>query len=393
MQDYTFTNNVLIGALTPADMVGSNGSVNVACYFQYQPINFDTDNNVVQNNLCQGSDLNGFIFPFVPCQYLGQGSVGFQNNTAGTCTTGFLVNVVPGACLGFEWVKAYSNTIGFLASPAGPNNMLYQNFILADNGRGMNLRHGFGSFNGDNNTLVLQNSWITAVSRPNCSYCYGWSATDCSNNYAIRMMVTTPNGEMLPDKFNTGFDVICQPEAYDSKAFLVNVNFDSYRQNYTSNSNLSSCSNNVVFIPHPLAHDHTGSHYLTRSPCTNCDPNAYAYFTPEDPSVLGWLGGCGLILCTGKNNYVVQDNDGAFLGTPGTLLANNSWLGANEPNCTFNSYINGYICNRTDFAVLEYESIAADFNTRIMWPVNVSYWGGAWTSITNGWREWDWNGN
>jgi len=67
MQDYTFTNNLLIGALTPADMEGAPEGVNVACYFQYEPVDFSTDNNVIQYNLCQGSDLNGFILPFVPC--------------------------------------------------------------------------------------------------------------------------------------------------------------------------------------------------------------------------------------------------------------------------------------------------------------------------------------
>jgi hypothetical protein len=67
-------------------------------------------------------------------------------------------------------------------------------------------------------------------------------------------------------------------------------------------------------------------------------------------------------------------------------------VGDGEPGCTFNSAINGYICSRDDFAVLEYESIAPDFNTRIMWPVTLNYWGGSWTSVTNGYREWDWNG-
>lgn len=42
--------------------------------------------------------------------------------------------------------------------------------------------------------------------------------------------------------------------------------------------------------------------------------------------------------------------------------------------------------------MLEYESIAPDFNTRIMWPVSLTFDGGNWTSITNGWREWQWNG-
>jgi hypothetical protein len=41
---------------------------------------------------------------------------------------------------------------------------------------------------------------------------------------------------------------------------------------------------------------------------------------------------------------------------------------------------------------LQYESIAPDFNTRIMWPVYLKYDGGNWTSVTNGWREWEWDG-
>lgn len=88
----------------------------------------------------------------------------------------------------------------------------------------------------------------------------------------------------------------------------------------------------------------------------------------------------------------MQDHDGSFLGQPGTLVANNSWIGEGESGCTFNAAINGYICNRDDLAVLQYESIAPDFNLRIMWPVTLNYWGGNWTSVTNGWREWDWLG-
>ena len=47
---------------------------------------------------------------------------------------------------------------------------------------------------------------------------------------------------------------------------------------------------------------------------------------------------------------------------------------------------------RLDFGVLEYQSIAADFNTRIMWPVNLTANDSTYTTITNGWREWDWLG-
>ena len=75
------------------------------------------------------------------------------------------------------------------------------------------------------------------------------------------------------------------------------------------------------------------------------------------------------------------------------MIANNSVIGDNEAGCTFNPSINGHICDRQDFGVLEYESIAPDFNTRIMWPVYLAYEGGAWNSSTNAFKEWEWQGN
>ena len=40
--------------------------------------------------------------------------------------------------------------------------------------------------------------------------------------------------------------------------------------------------------------------------------------------------------------------------------------------------MNGYYCLTEDLAVMEYESIAPDFDLRIMWPVWLKYDTGAW---------------
>ncbi len=62
---------------------------------------------------------------------------------------------------------------------------------------------------------------------------------------------------------------------------------------------------------------------------------AYAYFSQPPADQLGWFGGCGDILCTGFNNYFIQDHSGTFLPKKGAiLLANNSWIGDNTPTCT-----------------------------------------------------------
>ena len=57
---------------------------------------------------------------------------------------------------------------------------------------------------------------------------------------------------------------------------------------------------------------------------------ALAFFTPPDPKNFGWDGGCGDMLCTGKNNYLIHDFTGGFIGEPGILIANNSEIGDNS---------------------------------------------------------------
>jgi hypothetical protein len=63
-------------------------------------------------------------------------------------------------------------------------------------------------------------------------------------------------------------------------------------------------------------------------------------------------------------------------------------IGEHEAECTHIPEINGYHCLFEKLAVMEYESIAPDFKSRIMWPVYLKYDGGSWETVTNGWREW-----
>ena len=193
-------------------------------------------------------------------------------------------------------------------------------------------------------------------------------------------------------KFGTGFDVVCKQPVFDSKAFLYNITFDNFRQSYTGGA--AACSNNFAMRPHSGGFDFTGSANLFDSKCTNCDTDSYLTAPVNSPSRLGWFGGCGDILCTGFSNYLVQDHTGTFMSSKGTIIPNNSFIGDNENNCVFSSAMNAYTClNREDFGVLEYQSVAADFNLRIMWPVYLFYEGAGYTTTTNGWSEWEWLGN
>ena len=91
------------------------------------------------------------------------------------------------------------------------------------------------------------------------------------------------------------------------------------------------------------------------------------------------------MLCTGKENYLIHDYTGGFLPQPGVLLGNKE-IGQNTEECTFSQAMNGYLCTREDFGVIEYESVAPDYNSRIVGPVYLSPDGGLYTTTTNWWR-------
>ena len=173
---------------------------------------------------------------------------------------------------------------------------------MADNGRGVTLKNG-ASEGTSSHSAYLYNSYITAVSRPNCAECYGPGATDCSSNLGMRMYTVSNNGEHLPGKFGTNFDVICKQPVYDSKSFLFNVTFDNFRSVYSgsgvASSVASSCGSNFVFRPHPSGFDMVGGVNLYDSYCSNCDTQSYLTADAPSKNFLGWFGGCGDILCTG----------------------------------------------------------------------------------------------
>jgi hypothetical protein len=102
---------------------------------------------------------------------------------------------------------------------------------MVDNQRGVTLKFGNGEGN-TNHTGIFTNSYISAVSRPNCAQCYGDSAISCTNNIGLRLLTASANGEVLPGKFGPNFDVICKQELYEMKVYMTNVTFDHFNQSY-----------------------------------------------------------------------------------------------------------------------------------------------------------------
>lgn len=149
-------------------------------------------NSKIANNVCQGSNMNGYVFPLLPCGLIPNNP--FSNNLAGSAEgNGYLLDrgIIGDSCVGFSGVRAYACSVGQIANPPGTSQLQYSNYILADNGRSLSLRFGLA---GTDRTAIISNSYFTAVSRPNCSECYGGSSTKCNGGEAVRLLAVTVNG-------------------------------------------------------------------------------------------------------------------------------------------------------------------------------------------------------
>ena len=257
--------------------------------------------------------------PFVACSQLD--NMPFVNNLVGTALeVGFLlIRSNTQLCLAFSGVRAYACKVGHISQPPSTAELQLKNYIIADTKLGVSLRFGM---EGTDRTATFSDSYFTQISRPTCTICYGSTKISCSGNSAIRALAVTINGETYPKSFDSKFDGLCKQETFDSKAYIKNVVFDSYRQNYTQ-AHLAQCSKNVILTTNPGASDFVGGHYFWDSSCVNCQFEAMAYFDPPRLDELGWFGGCGNMTCTGKKNYFMMDHTATLFPDGGVLLANN----------------------------------------------------------------------
>lgn len=157
LKSFTFTTNVL-GAV-------ATGYSYDACFVLAQELR-NVYLIVVKDNVCQGSQGSGFIFPHVLCSDIDNHTL--TNNLAGSCAVGFELTDNKRECQAFSSVSAYACGIGHNAGPQELSELQYKKFILADNQRGVTLNFGAHK-NSIDNIVIFNDSYITALSRPSCS--------------------------------------------------------------------------------------------------------------------------------------------------------------------------------------------------------------------------------
>jgi hypothetical protein len=79
----------------------------IACFASYKAVDPTSDNITVTNNLCQGSQGQGFAVPHVDCKDID--IYPFAGNTAGSCQVGWIFARGVGTCLSARGVYAYAS--------------------------------------------------------------------------------------------------------------------------------------------------------------------------------------------------------------------------------------------------------------------------------------------
>lgn len=81
----------------------------IAAYEQYIAIDFNSNHEInVSNNLVQGSEGEGFVFPATTCELLD--SYPFVSNTAGSCEVAFMYEKLIGkSCLAAKGAIGYAS--------------------------------------------------------------------------------------------------------------------------------------------------------------------------------------------------------------------------------------------------------------------------------------------
>ena len=182
--------------------------------------------------------------------------------------------------------------------------------MLAENTLGLAFRPG--GTEEIRNAHEFRNIWMSALARPDCVECYALNTENiCKNNDGYYTALAT-NGFFIPSKKKAlNSNVTCIRELTQSSIFWYDSVFQNYRDTYTGFPN---CGNNHLYTVKDDFEDSVSGNYVSNVTCENCEESALFHFKNPDKTLIGWKGGCGEIVCSGKSNHLFHDLTGNLLG-------------------------------------------------------------------------------
>ena len=105
----------------------------------------------------------------------------YKDNTVGSALTGFYFDGGIGKCSEGHGVKAFACGVGVTGNPS-TRNLYYTNLNIIDCSTGVKLET---SRKGTNINAYVEDSYIVAVDKTNCDFCYGNNAINCKSTKGI----------------------------------------------------------------------------------------------------------------------------------------------------------------------------------------------------------------
>ncbi len=333
---------------------------------------YSTNNFVVTDNIVMGSENDGFIMRLVSC---GAAHV-FERNVAMFHAQGVVYNP-NGACSMSKDLSLIGNNIGVMLNPSNTFNLTVTRLIASDNTLSYRTRAHMDSLNP---SFTYKDVKFLAFSRET-------SKVMCPHS-AFTLLHTSMNAEHLPLKVvpTSGFDIQCTGSPFEGRLIVKNAIIKGYNDD---NMRAHGCDIGYTIMP--------GSQNEMFPPTSIINSELQEsnkeklFFFPTPAGALGWLGGCGVMTCTGGNNTVVRDIDGKFLGAVSQVLPNND-MGKNLTNCIRRNTWNGYECQGYTVGQIVFENNGRDATSKISFPVEMRSRDGRFSNTINGQMEWAWNG-
>ena len=335
-------------------------------------------NSEFSNNIFAGCEQNCVIARGGACNVQSEGPYTFFDNVVHSGETGWLVSDPNEECNGISHYTGYKLEQG-IATFFKSRRISASHLIITDTEIGVSLNTG-GIF--AETSINLYNSYFAGVSSETSSY---FNKQECSNHAGIYLSVSTTGPKSIPPTASQlPWYKVKTDHIFKATFSVSSVTFENFKDNY-----VPGCVNNHIFATNPYASDASASTFTSNLDLINVDPESIVFFNyPSDD----WIGidDCGGWYCTGINNAIIKDTDGTLTGQSANLIPLNK--GVFDPNtCTASAKQNAYICTEKEWGLLTFESLDADFNTRIISPIYV-YTNDGFENKLNSYMDHGWDG-
>jgi len=360
------TNNLIIGVGARNTTTGANHFTDLAAcvYSEYNLLG----NSSFTNNIAAGCYFHGYIFLGAVC---GTSWV-YKNNVARISDYPFFIKAPNGNCTYASGMIAYGGNEAGIIFVYTSQSVYVDNIISVDSNIALVINQGTGDNGGSSSPsgyASVENAFIGGPYYP-YSACAstvksrGLSYGGCSNKIGFYIGVVAENGkELPPTPSKLPWYGIMATGAWGGIHKYNNVQVKWFEDNSDYN-----CKNNYLIQSNDGASDNSAVMLLSNFTKTNVKSTNIMQYTPPGA---GWIGidNCGNWPCTGIKNILVKDTDGSLTGTSSVLIPQND--GVVDSTCRLEGILS-YHCSSTYWALLVFQSLDIDRDSRIISPINVT---------------------